>query len=65
MLVATMIEKLQRLPAHMEVLVDFSRAGDPGFLLRSPEIVDEAEMPNGDKFVFIGSGTENPFEGLN
>jgi len=58
MLVTTLIEKLQSIPQHMEVLIDVSRSGDNGFVFTVPDKVDIVEDPGGQEFVFIGSWQE-------
>ena len=59
MLVATLIEKLQSMPQHMEVLIDVSRAEDKHFVFTLPDMVDIVEDPIGAKFVYLGSMSEN------
>jgi len=59
MLVATLIEKLQSMPQHMEVLIDVSRPGDMGFFFTIPDKVDTVKDPSGSEFVYLGSLVEN------
>lgn len=55
MIVATLIEKLQSMPQHMEVLIDVSRPTDMGFCFTIPDRVDTVKDPAGNEFVYLGS----------
>lgn len=65
MIVSTLIEKLQSMPQHMQVLIDVSRTGDNGFVFTVPDKVDVVEDPGGQEFVFIGSWQEVEDTSLN
>lgn len=65
MLVAQLIDLLQEMPAHMEVIIDVSRGSDKDFVFTIPEQVDIVQNEIGEEFVFIGAFLEDKNLGLN
>ena len=63
MIVATAVELLLSMPQHLELLIDCSRDGDKGFILKVPESIITFESPaDNTKYVLISSEltTEEP-----